>query len=378
MKDKLVNQPGADVHSSTGLSVTAGKELQIGSSVSAEMAEIQGAIILAKQFPRSYEKCWGELMEACKRETLAKEARYSYPRGGTNVTGPSVHLARVEAQCYGNIRFGLDIVRMDEDTITIRGWAWDIEKNIKVTADDHFKKLIYRKKDGGVWIKPDERDLRELVNRRGAILKRNCILEILPRDFTEDAVAQCKATLKSGIKDPKGEAKRMILKFQDFNVSVEMLNGYIGNESWDADDIIRLTEVYTALKDGAAKREDYFGSSLAPEKSKGNGNGLSTDDMKAGDPKTHQGHELKDEADIQTGPQVEPPADAETVEPDEDESPAQAGIRQLRELMLRKNVTKQLQKDISGYIDRDGDDLAVIDGFLSQVAACKPKKGAAF
>ena len=159
--------------------IEPGGELLAASQSAAAIQEIQAAVVLAKKFPRDYDKAWANLMKACERKTMAEAASYAYPRGGATVNGPTVNLARVAAQCYGNIRFGLDILRDDQEVMLIEGWGWDIENNIRVTAQDRFKKLIYRKKGG--WQVPDERDLRELVNRRGAILVRNCLLQVLPR-----------------------------------------------------------------------------------------------------------------------------------------------------------------------------------------------------
>jgi len=261
-------------------------ELQVAAQTAAILQELQAAVMLAKHFPRDYDKCWAALMKSCQRMTLARAAQYSYPRGGQTIAGPSVNLARVAGQCYGNIRWGLSVLRDDLDEMLIEGWAWDMEANNKVSMTDAFKKLIFRKKGG--WIKPDERDLRELVMRRGAILIRNCLLNILPRDYIEDAVGVTKKTLREGIKDPEGEKKSIILQFQKLGVTVEMLNGYVGSKTWDTENIVGLQQILNAINDGQAKRSDYFDleSERKPEKG-----GLSTDDMSPGEAGKHQGYE---------------------------------------------------------------------------------------
>jgi hypothetical protein len=289
-----------DATKEKSLAVQPEGELQIAQTQAFALQEIQGAMILAKKFPRNYDECWADLMKACERKSLAEQARYSYPRGGQTVSGPTVNIARVAGQIYKNVRWGLDVLRNDEDQMHIRGWAWDIENNIKVTADDVFKKLIYRKKDG--WKKPDERDLRELQNRRGAILVRNCLLQIVPKDLIEDALGQCAMTLKSSIKDPEGEKKRLILQFSKYGVTVEMVNKYLEHDVWDNDDIVELTGIYNAIKDGASKREEYF--ELSGDKNgKSEDNGVSTDKMKPGNAADHQGHESKDKPEGKKGKQ---------------------------------------------------------------------------
>lgn len=153
----------------TALETVTTEELEIAPSKTAAIAEaeIKSAIIIALKFPRDDAKCFVSLMKSCQRSSFADDASYSFPRGGHQIKGPSVHLAREAARVWGNIRHGLSVIADDEDERTIEAWAWDLQTNVKVVAEDTFQKLIYRKAGGGQWIKPDERDLRELTNRRG-------------------------------------------------------------------------------------------------------------------------------------------------------------------------------------------------------------------
>jgi len=284
----------ATTPSETGLEIRPEGELAVAQTATFALAEIQGAMMLAKRFPRDFNAAWQNLMKTCQRKTFAEVATYAFPRGGVTVSGPSINLAKAAAQAYGNVRWGLNILRNDDSEMTIEGWAWDVEQNIKVTAQDSFQKLIYRKSGG--WVKPDERDLRELVNRRGAILIRNCLFGILPRDLAEDAMAQARKTLKQEIKDPNGEKKRLILEMDKYGITVEMVNEYFKSQTWTTDDLVELNGILLAIKDGTAKRDDYFG--LKEEVAQG---GLNMNDLSAGDPSKHQGHEPQSE-------KKEPPA----------------------------------------------------------------------
>lgn len=271
------------------IDVSAEKELQIAPSTAMAIQEIQGAIIIAKKFPRKMDECWSKLMKACQRKTFADKARYTYPRGKGDkkviISGPSVNLARTAGQCYGNVRWSLDVLRDDDEYRTIKGWAWDMENNVYVAFEDHFQKLIFRR-DGG-WIVPDERELRELTNRRGAILVRNALLGVMPRDFIEDAEGMCVKTLKENIKDPAGEKKRLILAFEKIGVPVKLLTEYLGTSSWSPDDLIELQGILTAISEGHGKREDYF---LKEQEPPANG---TIKNMKAGDASKHQGYDVK-------------------------------------------------------------------------------------
>ena len=57
------------------------------------MAEVQGAIVLAKRFPRNQVESLDRIQIACQRPGLAEQALYTYSRGGTEITGPSIRLA---------------------------------------------------------------------------------------------------------------------------------------------------------------------------------------------------------------------------------------------------------------------------------------------
>lgn len=243
-------------------------ELAPTAAAAEKQYEIQGAMVLAKRFPRNEDAAFEKLMKACNRTSFAEDAEYSFPRGKVQddngkwvpnyVKGPSVNLAREAARIWGNIRYGLNIKTETEDMRHIQGWAYDLETNTRVEADDSFLKLIFRKNGG--WQKPDERDLRELTNRRAAILIRNCILQLLPKDLIEDAIGATRSTLQAGAaQDPEGARKKIITAFSSINVSVAMLETYLGHELAQASpaQIAELRTIYKSIADGNSKWAEY-------------------------------------------------------------------------------------------------------------------------
>jgi hypothetical protein len=221
-------------------------------------AEVKAAITVALRFPRDEARAYERLISACRRPGMAEDASYAFPRGGKEISGPTVYLAREAARVWGNIRHGVNVIADDEETRTIEAWAWDLESNTKVTAQDAFKKLIYRK-DGG-WIKPDERDLRELTNRRAAILKRNCLLELLPPDMIDEARRVAVETVKAAAgADPEAARRRIIDAFAKIAVTEKMLESRLGHSIRQAspDEIADLRQIYKAIADGTATWADY-------------------------------------------------------------------------------------------------------------------------
>lgn len=243
----------------------AGKELATAGAAAAAQHEIQSAIIIARRFPRNEDLCFQKLMKSAARPSFAEDAMYSFPRGDKDVTGPSVNLAREAARIWGNVRFGLYVVRDDEETRLIRGFAYDVETNVKVEVEDDFKKLIQRKVKGSnpprtEWLVPDERDLRELTNRRGAILLRNALLQVLPKDLIEDALFTCSKTLETAAgANPDGERKRLMVDFGSINISVEQIEQKLGHPFSQSTpkEIAELRGICKSIIDGHTTWAEY-------------------------------------------------------------------------------------------------------------------------
>lgn len=232
------------------------------SSVAREEAEMKTAIVLARSNPRNEHAAFAKIMGSCGRITFADGAVYSFPRGGQTVSGPSIQMARELARCWGNVRFGIRIVTEDTNNVHIKGYAYDLESNNYVEAEDKFQKLVQRK---GGWVKPDERDLRELINRRGAICVRNAILQIMPPDIVDDAVTKVQETLRKAAngeleKDRPAAIKKMVMSFADVHVTAEMLATKLGHPLDIINDaeFAELRTIFASIRDGNSKREEHF------------------------------------------------------------------------------------------------------------------------
>src|SRR5574340_188946 len=160
-----------------------------------EVAEVQGAIVLAKKFPRNQIEAMDRILNACQRPSLAEGALYSYARGGTDITGPSIRLAEVAAQQWGNMQFGIRELDQRAGESTVEAFAWDLETNTRQTKTFQVKHYRHTKKGG--YNLSDPRDIYELVANQGARRLRACILGIIPGDIVEMAVDECEKTMKA-------------------------------------------------------------------------------------------------------------------------------------------------------------------------------------
>lgn len=264
-----------------GGAVVSGAEAGTHSVMAREEAEIKAAVASARLFPRNEEAAYAKIIRSCQRPTFAENTQYSFPRGRKKnpatdewedniISGPSIDLAREMARCWGNIRYGLRVVSIDRDTVHIKGYALDLETNAYAEAEDKFARLIQRAVGKGPdkktqWVEPDERDLRELINRRGAILKRNCILEILPPDITDDAMRAADTTLELAAKgelkqDRAAMLRRLVLLFDRVGVSSELLAERVGHElkALTEEEAVELHKIYKSIADGVTTRGEHF------------------------------------------------------------------------------------------------------------------------
>ena len=228
--------------------------------VSRQAQEVQAAMIVAKKFPRDEIESFNKILRACQRKSLAEQSMYEYPRGGQKVTGPSIRLAEALAQNWGNLDYGIIELEQKEGESQIMAYAWDLESNTRQTKIFSVPHIRSTKQGSKKLTEP--RDIYELVANQGARRLRACILGVIPGDVIDAAIEQCEVTLKSNNIEPLiDRVRKMVKVFEDnFSVTKEMLEEFLGcsSEAFSENDFIRLRKVYGSLKDGMAKREDYF------------------------------------------------------------------------------------------------------------------------
>lgn len=222
--------------------------------------EVKAAIFMAKQFPRDQQASFNRIMQACQRKKLAEEAEYEFPRGGSKVSGPSIRLAEVLAQNWGNIDYGLIELEQRNGESQVMAYAWDMETNTRRQMT--FTVRHERKAKGSINRLEDPRDIYEMVANQGARRMRACILGVIPGDIVDAALERCRQTLKEGYSEPLADRVRKALQqfHEKYGVTTEMIEKYIGckAESFTENDYLRLGNIWRALRDGMAKREDYF------------------------------------------------------------------------------------------------------------------------
>lgn len=228
--------------------------------ISRQAQEVQAAMVVAKKFPRDEQESEKRIVKACGRKSLAEQATYEYPRGTEVVTGPSIRLAEVLAQNWGNLDFGITELEQKNGESTVMAYCWDLETNTRQTKI--FTVPHVRKTKTSTKALTDPRDIYELVANQGARRLRACILGIIPGDIVDLAVATCGKTLKQGGGKPLSDRiDAMAALFREtYGVPLESIEKYVGfkRSAFTEQTLIRLAAVHTSLKAGIADVTQFF------------------------------------------------------------------------------------------------------------------------
>ncbi len=223
-----------------------------------EMAETLASVQMAKAFPRNVTASRDRILNACARPKLAEGACYTYARGGTDVTGPSIRLAEMLAQNWGNMTFGIRELEQRNGESTCEAFAWDMETNARQTKVFQVPHIRHTRK--GDTRLTDPRDIYELVANQGARRLRACILGIIPGDIVEEAVEACDRTLKTKFEVTPERVKKMLDIFAEYGITREQVEKRIQCrvEAIKPAQLANLGKIANSIKDGMSKPEDWF------------------------------------------------------------------------------------------------------------------------
>lgn len=222
--------------------------------------EVRAAMVIAKQFPRDEMAAADRILQSCQRTTLAEAAVYVYPKGGAQVTGPSIRLAEAMARHWGNLQWGIRELSQSNGESIMEAFCWDVENNSKQVKQ--FTVPHIRHTRSGQMKLKDPREIYELTANHGARRLRACILAIIPADVTEAAVKQCELTQANAAQVDADSIKAMVNAFAEVGVSKQQLEARVGHrltvEATISAELLALRRIWRSIKDGMGTVADYF------------------------------------------------------------------------------------------------------------------------
>jgi len=224
-----------------------------------DKAAIDVQIATAKAYPRSIKRAMENALAIATmdRET-AETCNYSLPRGGKPISGPSVHLARILIQQWGNIRAESEVIGTDATHVTSRAVCWDLESNIAI-------KVTVKRSIMGKHGRYNEDMISVTGNAGNSIAFRNAVLAVIPKSVVNKVYNAAKEVITGDISDKnKLIAKRkqvMDALRETYGVTEKEILSAIGKASIDhitGDDILVLIGIGQSIKDGDTTVDQAF------------------------------------------------------------------------------------------------------------------------
>lgn len=243
------------------------KELTAAASAMASkaVAEVQGQMLLARQFPRDEAKGFARIMKACSRKSLAAKARYRLPRGGQDVTGPTIHLLKTLATQWGNVNAGVMELEQRNGESQMLAYAWDLQTNTRfdqVFIVPHTRRKGSGRKAQNIAL-DDPRDVYEATANVGSRRMRKALEGIIPPDVLEAAEQECLKTMRGDTKIPLSDRVRaMVAAFDRIGVPARILESYLKHslDETAETELDALREIYLSVKDKEGDPKKFFES----------------------------------------------------------------------------------------------------------------------
>lgn len=219
--------------------------------------EIDVQIATARRFRRSMGAFMQNAKGAVTASTgIAEGCFFDLPRDGKAVSGPSIRLAEIAAQYYGNLRLAGRVIEVGERDVVAQGVAFDLENNVAFSTE--VRRSIMNKYGKRF----NDNMIQVTCMAAVSIALRNAIFRVVPRPFVEELEKAARAVVKGDVKTFNVRRDAAIAWFADKQtVKVDrILKALEKNKVEDitGDDLVTMTGWKTSLLEGHAKVDEIF------------------------------------------------------------------------------------------------------------------------
>lgn len=230
-----------------------------------DKAMIDMQIATAKKYPRNVQRAIQNSMAIITLDVAtAQTCNYSVPRGGKSISGPSVHLAKILAQNWGNMRIEAKVVATDDKHVTSQAICLDLETNLAIKVE--IKRSIV-----GKFGRYNDDMITMTGNAGNSIALRNAVLAVIPKGIVD----KCYTTAKQMITGDVSDETKLIAKRKQvadglkdtYSVSEKEILAAVGKQAINhvtPDDIISLIGIGQAIRDGDTTVEQAFKGAKGP------------------------------------------------------------------------------------------------------------------
>lgn len=234
-----------------------------GVSYLQDKAAIDVQISTAKAYPRNIRRSVDNAIATVTMDqATAATCNYAVPRGGKVISGPSVHLAKVLAQCWGNMRIEAKVIGVEDKHVTSQAVAFDLENNVAIKVE--VKRSIMTKTG-----RMSDDMIVVTGNAGNSIALRNAILSVVPKAVVDKVYNSAKELITGNVSSKTALIKKrtaVMSTFKDsYSISEKEVLASIGKAALDhvtAEDLLVLIGIGQAIKDGDTTVEEAFKSNL--------------------------------------------------------------------------------------------------------------------
>lgn len=243
-----------------GREVLDPKQALVEQTIAVELAgvEIDKAIATAHKFPRSIDVAVRKMTNlACYNEESAQSCVYALPRGDKPIIGPSIGMANIIFQSWGNCRAAARIVFIDtkQKVVKAEGAFVDLETNAySVSPVD--RRIVGR---GGRLYNEDMQIVTGMA--AASIARRNAILNGVPRGIWWPVYMEALGIVRGNVSTLAENRDKAIAAMAQFGVSAEKLFQALsikGATEFTLEHLPLVRGMYSALKDGSITVEEMF------------------------------------------------------------------------------------------------------------------------
>jgi len=224
-----------------------------------QRAEIDTQISTAKTYPRDLRRTIDNAVAIATMDMdTAQSCGYAVPRAGKNISGPSVHLARIIAAEYGNLRVEAKVVSITSTQVISQAVCFDLEKNYAV-------KIEVRRNIIGKFGRFNDDLITVTGNAANAIAYRNAVFAVIPKSMVDKVYKAARNLITGDLSDEVKlikKRKTVIAGFHDtYGVTEKELIEVLGLNTVNqikSDEIVTLIALAQSLKDGDTTVTEAF------------------------------------------------------------------------------------------------------------------------
>lgn len=224
-----------------------------------DKAQVDIQISTAKQYPRNITRSVQNMIAIVTLDQkTAESCTYAVPRGGKVITGPSVHLAKIIAQNWKNLRIENRVIEIGPRQLTSQGICWDLENNIAIKTE--VKRSIMTKNG-----RMNDDLITVTGNAANSIALRNAVFSVVPRGVVDKVYNEALKMITGDLSDETKlikKRKQVVDALKDsLEITEKEILKSVGKSSINhltAENIAVLIGFGTSIKNGDATVETIF------------------------------------------------------------------------------------------------------------------------